>query len=99
MAPEPDKPGYAADRELILRDILAIDRTVLANERTLLSYFRTMLALVAGGASLIHFVSGWWAVWLGVVLLVSGPLLFGIGIARYRRVSRHLRRVRSPAEV
>ena len=76
----------------------AIDRTVLANERTLLSYFRTMLALLAGGASLIHFISSWWANWLGGVLLVSGPLLFAVGVARYRRVSRHLRRVRSPIE-
>ena len=96
MATDPEMPGYAANRELILRDVLAIDRTVLANERTLLSYFRTLLALLAGGASLIHFVTAWWAVPIGVVLLVSGPVLFAVGWWRYRRVSRHLQKVRLP---
>ncbi len=78
----------------ILRDVLAIDRTILANERTILAYFRTMLALVAAGASLIHFIEAWWALPAGVVLLASGPVLFGFGVWRYRRVNRDLRRVR-----
>jgi putative membrane protein len=80
--------------DLILRDILAIDRTILANERTVLSYLRTMLALLAAGGSLIHFVEAWWALPAGVGLIVAGALLFGIGVWRYRRVNRHLRRVR-----
>ena len=53
-----------------------------------------MLALVAAGASLIHFIEAWWALPGGVVLLASGPLLFGFGVWRYRRVNRDLRRVR-----
>lgn len=43
-------------KELILRDHLAIDRTVLSNETTLFSYIRTSLALIAAGATLIHFL-------------------------------------------
>jgi putative membrane protein len=82
--------------DLILRDVLAIDRTILANERTILAYFRTMLALLAAGASLIHFIDAWWALPGGVVLLALGPFLFGFGVWRYRRVNRDLRRVREP---
>ena len=80
--------------DLILRDLLAIDRTILANERTILAYFRTMLALLASGFSLMHFVEEWWAVPVGVTLLVAAPLLFGFGVWRFRRVSRDLRRAR-----
>lgn len=80
--------------DLILRDVLAIDRTILANERTLLAYFRTMLALFAAGGSLIHFVQATWALVVGWALLVAALLLFGVGVWRYRRVSRDLRRVR-----
>jgi len=80
--------------DLILRDVLAIDRTILANERTVLAYFRTMLALLAAGGSLIHFIEAWWVLPVGVTLLISAPLLFGFGVWRYRRVSRDLRRRR-----
>lgn len=40
-------------KDLILRDLLAIDRTKLANERTLLSYLRTSFAFAAGAITLI----------------------------------------------
>jgi hypothetical protein len=53
-----------------------------------------MLALLAAGGSLIHFVEAWWALPAGVGLILAGGLLFGIGVWRYRRVNRHLRRVR-----
>ena len=84
--------GSARD-DLILRDVLAIDRTILANERTLLAYFRTMLALFAAGGSLIHFVQATWALVVGWAVLVGALLLFGVGVWRYRRVNGDLRRV------
>ncbi len=81
---------------LILRDVLAIDRTILANERTILAYFRTMLALLAAGGSLIHFIDARWALPIGIALLAVGPILFAVGIWRYRLVNRHLQRIRQP---
>lgn len=40
---------FKPDKEVILRDYLAIERTRLANERTLLSYIRSSLYLLLGG--------------------------------------------------
>jgi putative membrane protein len=93
-----DTPGHTANRELILLEVLAIDRTVLANERTLLSYLRTTLALLAGGGSLIQFISAWWALPFGSALLVAGVALLLFGMWRYRRVKDHLRQVWAPTE-
>jgi putative membrane protein len=78
----------------LLRDVLAIDRTVLANERTLLAYGRSLLALIAGGATVMHFVEEWWAVPAGAALIGLGILLFAYGLWRYRVVGRHLARAR-----
>ena len=78
----------------LLRDLLAIDRTVLANERTLLAYGRTLLALLAAGATVLHFVTEWWGVPVGVGLTLLGSALFAFGTWRYRIVSRHLDRAR-----
>jgi putative membrane protein len=76
--------------DTLLRDVLALDRTVLANERTLLAYGRTLLALLAAAATVIHFVPSWWGPPVGVLLLTLGVAVFGFGVWRYRRVSRHL---------
>jgi putative membrane protein len=95
MTNRPDpRPALTAADDLILRDVLAIDRTILANERTLLAYLRTTLAFLAAGGSLIHFVETWWALPIGLGLIAAGALLFGVGVWRYRRVHRHLRRGR-----
>ncbi len=41
------------EREMILRDHLALDRTKLANQRTLLAFVRTSLYLVVSGIAVI----------------------------------------------
>ena len=84
--------GNMQARDLIFRDLLAIDRTVLANERTLLAYVRTALTLLLVGLSFVHLpdlhpdpsfggliydVAGWLFVAAAVLVLV-------IGYFRYR---------------
>ncbi|MFO0838120.1 MAG: DUF202 domain-containing protein [Phycisphaerae bacterium] len=87
--------GEFDQRQLILRDRLAIDRTAMANERTLLAYVRTSLALVIVGGSLLKFfnstladVTGWFFIVLGVGTLI-------IGFAAFAGVRKRLQRVRS----
>jgi putative membrane protein len=73
------------------RDRLALQRTEMANERTLLSYVRTALALVAAGASAIHFLEGRVSDGIGVALIVVGVVVQAIGAIRFRGNARRLR--------
>lgn len=74
-----------------LRDRLALERTQLANERTLLSYIRTAIALVAAGASSIHFFEGVVSEVAGWALIVVGLVFQAVGARRYQRVRARLR--------
>lgn len=76
------------------RDRLARQRTELANERTLLSYIRTALALVAAGASAIHFLDGPVSDGIGVALIAAGVLVQAVGAYRYRKNAARLREPR-----
>lgn len=45
---------FKTDKEIILRDYLAIERTRLANERTLLSYIRSSLYLLLASIAIFQ---------------------------------------------
>ncbi|WP_412061681.1 DUF202 domain-containing protein [Rubrivirga sp. IMCC45206] len=75
------------------RTALALDRTALANERTLLAYARTALALLAGGLALLQFVDDAWGVIMGTAALPLAAVVGAIGVGRYARVRRRLRRM------
>lgn len=81
------RPSYAIrGNQLILRDVLAIDRTRLANERTLLAWLRTALMLFVTGVTLIKLFEGVLAIeLLGILLLPTGLLAAGYGLHRYLR--------------
>ena len=80
-------------KELILRDHLAIDRTVLSNEATLLSYIRTSLALVAAGATLIHFFVEFYIQFVGGILVVAGISILILGYRRYRKMDSLIKEI------
>jgi putative membrane protein len=82
------------NRELILRDELAIDRTLLANERTLLAYLRAGVALLIAGVSIMHFSREGWFWMIGVACLPAGTLSGIVGIVRYRKMNSAIQRVR-----
>jgi len=75
--------GKKMNRDLILREQLAIERTDMAIDRTFLSFIRTALYFVIAGMtvnSLLKVSYGWWAeilFWiLGAVILLTGLLKF-----------------------
>jgi putative membrane protein len=82
---EERRPPYAGrGNQLILRDVLAIDRTRLANERTLLAWLRTALMLFVTGVTLIKLFEGVLALEvLGVALLPTSAVAAGYGLRRY----------------
>lgn len=45
------------NKDLVLREYLAIERTKLANETTLLAYIRTGLYFLVAGSTLGHIIS------------------------------------------
>lgn len=76
---------YARPTEqLILRDVLAIDRTRLANERMLLAWIRTAVMLLVSGITLIKLFEGIAVMEiLGSLLIPAGLLTAALGIHRY----------------
>lgn len=80
--------------ELILRDYLAIDRTILSNESTFLAYIRTSLAVIAAGATLIHFIDKFSVKIFGGVLIIIGLIILVIGYLRYRSIDKEIKEIR-----
>ncbi|MGM0636328.1 MAG: DUF202 domain-containing protein [Bacteroidota bacterium] len=78
--------------EIILRDYLAMERTKLANERTLLSYIRSSLYLMLGGIAIIQ-LEGFEAIkFIGYISLSLTVILILIGIYRFYKLKKQLRR-------
>ncbi len=76
-------PYTGAGKQMILRDLLAIDRTRLANERTLLSWYRTALMMLVSGITLLKLFEGILLMeLLGGVLI---PLSIGVAVWGSRR--------------
>jgi putative membrane protein len=73
------------NKDLVLREYLAIERTKLANETTLLAYIRTGLYFVVAGSTLGQLIdTQFWKV-IGIPLIIIGVALVGIGVYRFRR--------------
>ena len=82
------------NKDLVLREYLAIERTKLANERTLLTYIRTGLYFLVAGSSLGYVVdSPFWNVF-GWPLVGVGVLIGILGGIRYMRISRKIQSTR-----
>ena len=76
--------------DLILRDVLAVDRTILANERTFLAYMRTALSLFVTGVSFTKFLGNFPYKILGWLFVALGFFTFIIGIRRYCKIYRRI---------
>ena len=85
-------------RELILRDELAIDRTLLANERTLLAYLRSAVALLIAGLTIVHFATRGWFLALGALCVPGAIVIAVLGVRRYRRMNNEIRILRKELE-
>ena len=77
--------------EIILRDLLALERTRLANERTLFSYIRTSLYLLTVGMGIFEIEIIQHLRMVAWICLVSGVILFIVGINRYYHLKKDLK--------
>ena len=79
------------NKDLILREKLAIERTDMAIDRTLLSFIRTSLYFVIAGMtvnSLLKVSYGWW---VEILFWVLGIAVLITGIIRYRQQKKKLK--------
>jgi putative membrane protein len=78
------------NKELVLREYLAVERTKLVNESTLLAYLRTGLYFIVAGSTLGELVkSKFWEL-AGPPLIFIGLGIFLIGVIRYFRLKSRI---------
>jgi putative membrane protein len=78
------------NKDLVLREFLALERTKLANERTLLTYIRTGLYFLVAGSTLGYVVdSPFWNT-MGWPLIIVGVLIAALGGVRFIGVARKI---------
>ncbi|GFZ41727.1 DUF202 domain-containing protein [Bacteroides nordii] len=83
--------NFENDKELILRDHLALERTKLANERTLFSYIRTSLYLLTAGIGILQIENVSRLHGLAWICIISGIILFFLGFTRFWQMRKHLK--------
>ncbi len=78
------------NKDLVLREYLAIERTRLANETTLLSYIRSGLYFLVAGSTLGEVInSSFWRI-MDTPLVVIGVVIMLLGVIRYFRLRRSI---------
>ena len=89
-----DDPYLEFEREaMILRDWLALDRTVLANKRTFLAYSRTAIAMAVLGIAFIKLIGHPFFVVSGFLLVLSGLVVFYVGIREYSSNTKRFKKL------
>ena len=91
MSGEQKKPF---NKDLILREKLAIERTKMANDRTFLSFLRTSLYFSIAGMTINELVDLPYGATAEIVFWVLAALLLAAGIVRYLSGSRKIRESR-----
>jgi len=81
-----------AEKQLITRDYLALERTRLANERTFLAYFRTTVVFLVSGVSIIQLKSLRELYEVGWALTLLAPIVLTVGLLRFLYVKRSIRK-------
>ena len=79
------------ESEMILRDVLAVERTRLANERTFLAYFRSCVIFLGTGLSIIHIHFFEEVTYLGWGFVLLSPIMFLIGLYRLISVRKSIK--------
>lgn len=78
------------NKDLILREKLALERTAMANDRTFLSFVRTALYFAIAGItvnSLLNISYGWL---IEILFLALSVIILIVGIVKYYRQKKNL---------
>jgi putative membrane protein len=80
------------ETKLNLQEYLALERTKLANERTFFSFLRTSLYMILAGIALLQIQGFDQMKWLGLVSISFSAIILFIGIYRFVRLGRKLKK-------
>lgn len=84
------KTNSLLNKDLILREQLAIERTNMANDRTLLSFIRTALYFAVAGITLQHLLPSLPGTISAIVFGSLSFCLLFIGIRKYRQIKTRI---------
>lgn len=79
------------NKDLILREKLAIERTDMAIDRTLLSFVRTSLYFVIAGMTVNSLLKVSYGLWVEIIFWILGICILIIGIIKYRFQKKKLK--------
>lgn len=82
------------NKDLILREQLAIERTVMANDRTLLSFIRTAMYFAVAGLTFRQLVPVRNGLAIAVALFAAAAFIFITGTWKYLHQLRKIRESR-----
>lgn len=77
------KNKTAINKDLILRERLALQRTVLANQSTFLSFLRTAMYFLIAGLSLRNLLKVENGLLMEIILFTTAFVIFTLGILNY----------------
>ena len=86
-----DKQLNLQNKDLILRERLAIERTTMANDTTLLAFIRTALYFYVAGLSINQLLRVQYGLILEVGFGVIALIILIVGIFKYRQQNAKLR--------
>lgn len=79
------------NKDLILREKLALQRTILANQSTLLAFLRTSMYFMVAGLSVRQFMDLKNGILVEVTLMLFAVAIFVIGVVNYILQRRKIR--------
>lgn len=79
------------NKDLILREKLALQRTILANQSTLLAFLRTSMYFMVAGLSVRQFMDLKNGLLVEVTLMLFAVAIFVIGVVNYILQRRKIR--------
>lgn len=86
-----DETQKRINKDLILRERLAMERTDMAIDRTLLSFIRTALYFAIAGMTIHGFMSEYFGGWVVLLFGIMAALILLVGIYKYRQQKRKLK--------
>lgn len=79
------------NKDLILRERLALERTAMANDTTLLAFIRTSLYFSVAGLSINRLLDVRYGLLIEILLLSTAFCILTIGIIKYRKQKKSLK--------